>query len=499
MLLALRGEYVDESGQIKDIVKSDKGGIYTVQNIHILTLRYIIIAGIYNMPYAYVIDNTSLPRLVNMNTKLRDNIKKLPILTEAADSHSDISFSPSHDTLLIFTTCNHISTTIRALKHLKFSLNSADLIIVDDHSIDGTVEYLVKKGYFVVSKPHALGLTNSWNTGYELAVQLGYKYIFFINNDVLVPATAIDNMRRELKNEVIIAPMTTRLGAGHNPVQSMIDVLGLDIKMSDYVSDPSVVEIIQSSILEFFNTNSSLPRLVPSTFKGVPRFNGFLFGVNISGIEPAAYSYPRLLFDDKLVMIDQEGDLVDRMILLKMPTPKVSLTTFIYHFKSVTVKNSGYVIGKETFDKSGKKINDLERNNLFHYHPEIVDNSTDNQQFANEQILNNLYKVLRESPSSTFLSISRSYPALPFQPSESCKHNEEDCIKRTNSTSSKVLEIAFITSNPIKEPHAGDIFTAYELGIALQKEFSNVNIRHLRRYVDWYDAKRLADVDILIF
>ena len=452
------------------------------------------------MPDGYVIDNSSLPRVTNMNTKLRENINKLPSLVTINDSHNDgdddVPFTALHDTLLIFTTCNHIATTIRALKHLKFSLHSSDLMIVDDHSIDGTVEYLIKKGYFVVSKRHAFGLTNSWNTGYEFAVKLGYKYIFFINNDVLVPATAIDNMRRELKNEVIIAPMTTRLGAGHNPIQSMVDVLGLDIKMNDYINDPSVVESIQSSLSSHFHRNVSLPRLIPSTFKGRPRFNGFLFGVNVSGIKEAAYDYPRLLFDDKLVMIHQEGDLVDRMTLLNMRIPKVSLTTFIYHFKSVTVKNSGYIVGKVNFDKkTGRKVDDLERNQLFHYHPEIVNNTAN--VLENVNVLNNLYKTLRESPSSTFLSLSRSYPKIPIFPSESCKHNEEDCVKDTNS-SAKVLEIAFVTSNPVKEPNAGDIYTAYELGIALQKEFSNVNIRHLRRYIDWYDAKRLADVDILI-
>lgn len=399
-----------------------------------------------------------------------------------------------HDTLIVFTTCNHIAMTIRALKHLKFSLRASDLMIVDDHSIDGTVEYLVKKGYFVVGKSRALGLTNSWNSGYELAVRLKYKYVFFINNDVLVPAKAIDYMRRELLHEALIVPMTTRKGAGHNPIQSLIDILGLDKKMSDYINDPSIVEHIQSSISNLFSRNLSLPRLVPSLFKGYPRFNGFLFGVNITGIREAAYDHPRLLFDDKLIMVDQEGDLVNRMVQLNTPTPKVALTAFIYHFKSVTVKKSGYIVGKPSFDKAGKQIDQSERDDLQHYHPEFVNSTVE----SNDKILNKLYKSLREASSSTFLSLSRSYPKYPERLSESCKHNEEDCMKRKNSSSPALIEIAFATSNSQSDPLAGDIFTAYELGTALQKEFSNVNVRYLRKNVDWYDAQRLVDVDIIV-
>lgn len=49
------------------------------------------------------------------------------------------------DTLVVFTTCNHLDMTLVSLRALSSSPDSFDLIVVDDHSIDGTPEILIKK------------------------------------------------------------------------------------------------------------------------------------------------------------------------------------------------------------------------------------------------------------------------------------------------------------------------------------------------------------------
>jgi hypothetical protein len=49
------------------------------------------------------------------------------------------------DTLLVFTTCNHIDMSVIALQSLREATDSFDIIIVDDHSVDGTPEYFIKK------------------------------------------------------------------------------------------------------------------------------------------------------------------------------------------------------------------------------------------------------------------------------------------------------------------------------------------------------------------
>jgi hypothetical protein len=47
-------------------------------------------------------------------------------------------FKSSKDTLIVFTTCNHLDMTVLALEYLIHSLDVANLVIVDDFSLDGT-------------------------------------------------------------------------------------------------------------------------------------------------------------------------------------------------------------------------------------------------------------------------------------------------------------------------------------------------------------------------
>ena len=44
----------------------------------------------------------------------------------------------SKDTLIVFTTCNHIDMTVLALEYLTHSLDVSDLVVIDDNSLDGT-------------------------------------------------------------------------------------------------------------------------------------------------------------------------------------------------------------------------------------------------------------------------------------------------------------------------------------------------------------------------
>lgn len=132
----------------------------------------------------------------------------------------DRSFSSSKgEVLIVYTTCNQLSMTILSLQFLRNTDKLADIIIVDDHSTDGTVEYLQKKGFAVVSKPKATGLTDSWNIGYRLAVALGYKHVIFTNNDVLLTAGAVHLMHYGLRSHSLVVPLTTDKGSGHHKQQ----------------------------------------------------------------------------------------------------------------------------------------------------------------------------------------------------------------------------------------------------------------------------------------
>ncbi len=152
------------------------------------------------------------------------------------------------DLLIVLTTCNQLKMTIFALEYLRETHPEADLLVVDDHSVDGTVDYLIKKGYSVMAKGVAKGLTDSWNKGYEIAVALGYKYLIFTNNDVLVSAAGVRILKQELKREVLVVPLTSAKGAGHNPSQSLVSAYRLPEADEDYVDNYRHFELIQAAL-----------------------------------------------------------------------------------------------------------------------------------------------------------------------------------------------------------------------------------------------------------
>lgn len=352
-----------------------------------------------------------------------DTTDMLPILDVARPQALTFKRSVAHDTLVALTVSNHLAVTLLCLDHLKHSFDIADIIIVDDHSVDGTVEFLRKKGYFVISKSKASGLTDSWNVAYRVALQMGYSYLIYANNDVIVPADALKEMRRMLRVAEVVVPLTTPRGAGHNPIQvcmsasrmfrvprshavdyifattsvrinsyvrnllcsshytlqSITNSFNLSRAGLEYIDNPRNAMTVQRSLQRLKSeAPSSLKWLEPSLYRGAPRFNGFLFGVNLTGIRPAAFDHPHHLFNASNLVVGQEDELAARMAVHGI-VPKIAKAAFVYHFKSVTVqaawnatiRSFKSVVDNVTFDR---------RDDIRLYHPELAglgDNTTD--------------------------------------------------------------------------------------------------------------------------
>ena len=168
-------------------------------------------------------------------------------------------------------------------------------------------------------------------------------------------------------------------------LQTLVLALEMSADVEDYVSNPNNVQIIQDALTKRVTENasekdpiggkfdgvkgsirghdsmhisklSSSNRLLQSIWKTKPRFNGFVFAINITGIQPAAYDHPYILFDPSGLIIGQEDKLIANMVKLNI-LPKISIGAFVYHFKSVTVK------------MTRNKKNEDGREDLSKYHP----------------------------------------------------------------------------------------------------------------------------------
>ena len=360
---------------------------------------------------------------------------------------SALSFS-SNKALLVLTTSNQIESTVRCIQSIEAASDAFDVLVIDDNSKDGTPKYLIKRDYAVITADEPHGLTYSWNKAYSIAQLLSYKCIIFANNDIILPSGSTSALLAVLSNYPIVVPLTTDIGAGHNPSQSILRAFGMPLQMEDYVNNPYNCDKIQKILDQKMSTIPEDGQHLDSAWLNSSRFNGFFFGVNMNLIKSCAFNSTHL-FDPQDIMVGQENRLNLCLIQSNM-TPQIALGSFVFHFKSVTVKSSNY----------SSKVARETRENLSHYHTQSVKKSANYSSMFFQ-----LYEKLR----------SRNIKLYPERPT----NGKKICIATSNNSTNR---------------NAGDIFTAKELKRSLLK-LGDYNVRLLNEGYEWYN---LDDCDILI-
>lgn len=101
-----------------------------------------------------------------------------------------------HDMLMVVTTSNVWSRTQHLLTSLAALNEHVDLLVVDECSTDGTRAHLADLGIATLLVNTSLGVTHSWNLGYQHFVRHNYTYLVYANNDVLVAPGVLTNLKR---------------------------------------------------------------------------------------------------------------------------------------------------------------------------------------------------------------------------------------------------------------------------------------------------------------
>lgn len=126
---------------------------------------------------------------------------------------------PTYNGLHLLTSC------VAAIR--EHTPQNIEIIVVDNGSEDGTVEYCIKEGLTVISLPSNQGFPIACNKG--LSIASGH-YLLLLNNDVLVTPRWLHNL-------------LTALESG-----SSIGMVG---PVSNYVSGKQLIESTDNSIPEF--------------------------------------------------------------------------------------------------------------------------------------------------------------------------------------------------------------------------------------------------------
>lgn len=230
-----------------------------------------------------------------------------------------------------------------------------------------------------------------------------------MNNDVLIPRGSLNVLYDSMQYHEVVCPVTTLKGAGHHPPQALVNnfpqytfedndsgILSNDNFRSyeTFVDNPLNMQTIQDSLCRMrkirtygkwfkkysedkmlhandFTIHSGVKRKTEKNRKGYflyPKFNGFLFGINIEKLIAKQIPWDDYtFFDPSTVMVGQE-DRLSTLLNKKGILPVIEPFAFMYHYKSVTV-------GKA---KSLESNEQDRRDNLTHYHVDIVDKLTSN-------------------------------------------------------------------------------------------------------------------------
>lgn len=250
-------------------------------------------------------------------------------------------------------------TTYNQLEYTKLFYDSLqktsdieyDLIVVDDFSNDGTIQWCKEKNITIIEKKKPHGLTHSWNLIYDhFKNNKQYEYLVIANNDILVPHGALSEMVNVFERypASVVVPLSTKKGVGHNPIQAIGDHFQGTKEESE---NPNNYQAIQDMLIQYkdvLRSKKDLFLLDPFRMK---HFNGFFFMLNRNVIQ---YENPEgWLFDPVNLMYKNEDTFNWKVLLPKDDNPWLCKTAFIYHWKGVST-------GKAFKNLTHEKANNIE-------------------------------------------------------------------------------------------------------------------------------------------
>ena len=211
--------------------------------------------------------------------------------------------------LIALTTYNHVEITRKCMEYAMDLPH--DIIVVDDCSTDGTLQYLAELKVSVITKKKRLGLTDSWNRAYKHFKGSDYTHLILSNNDVLFPVGAIEAM---VSDRLLTTPMCNYSGAGYvNKGQAI-----------DFYHDLRWIDPIQAANVQ----------RVQDDIKGEPEFRriagwtGFCMCMSRGIIDK---EYPGgNLFNPTNINVGNDDDINQRVGCY------IATRSFVYHYKGVS-------------------------------------------------------------------------------------------------------------------------------------------------------------------
>lgn len=238
--------------------------------------------------------------------------------------------------IMFVSTYNKSNVTRQFLESIKLiDLSNIDVVIIDDNSSDDTKNVVSEYDFIkeIITKDEGRGLIDSWNTGYKYFKNRFYKYAIFASNDTLIPKGAIEELVDVLDTWPgnFVVPMSTHNGAGHNKMQSIDVIHGVD----ENRNDPNNYQKVQDLLLEYKETLRKANNLYQIDPFRMKMHNGFFFMMSRGLIK-----YERAdgnLWNPKFINIKNDDDLNWKILIPNNEFAFLCRTAFVYHFKAASI------------------------------------------------------------------------------------------------------------------------------------------------------------------
>lgn len=121
---------------------------------------------------------------------------------------------PAHDTVVFIPAWNEEENLPAVLDELADQLSDADVLVIDDGSIDGTAEVAQSGGADVVSFGENRGLRAGIATGYREADERGYAYCGRVDADGQHPVAELIRLLDLVRSDACDVAVGSRFAAG---------------------------------------------------------------------------------------------------------------------------------------------------------------------------------------------------------------------------------------------------------------------------------------------
>lgn len=228
---------------------------------------------------------------------------------------------------VVLLALNQLEYTRKCLESIKTHCRqSLELILVNNGSTDGTLEYFQSiPGAIVIHNEKNLGVAAGWNQGMARA---SGEYILILNNDTIVGPNCIENMVRCAEN---------------HPEAGMV------VPRSNKIAGPQMVEGFH------YNSESEIPALAAKIQQQnelscweFPRLKGFCMLVPRHVVRQVGN------FDERFGYGNFEDDDYSCRVRYSGYTLLVADDSFLFHFGSVSFKDSGIDWNKQMIDNMDK-------------------------------------------------------------------------------------------------------------------------------------------------